>query len=85
MSVKTARVELNARGIWEIVLSDQRQTILCSTLGEASSEARRCAADRRPCELIVRDAYHRVLDCELITARGEWRRRLPPTTSMRAR
>jgi hypothetical protein len=56
MNPKTARVDFNARGAWEIVLSDQRETVLCGTLGEASREARRCATDRRPCELIVRDA-----------------------------
>jgi hypothetical protein len=41
-------------------------TLMCQTLGEASRVAYGCAADRRPCELIVRDAYHRVLEHELI-------------------
>ena len=73
MDLRTVRVDLNVRGAWEIVLSDEREPVTCKTLEEASRVAHRCAADRRPCELIVCDAYHRVLDRELITVRGEWR------------
>ena len=73
MDLRTVCVDLTVRGAWEIVLSDQREPVTCKTLEEASRVAHRCAADRRPCELIVRDAYHRVLDRELINVRGEWR------------
>lgn len=71
MDLRTVCVDLTVRGAWEIVLSDQREPVTCNTLEEASRVAHRCAADRRPCELIVRDAYHRVLDRELINVRGQ--------------
>ena len=81
MDLRTVRVDLHVRGAWEIMLSDERERVTCKTLEEASRVAHRCAADRRPCELIVRDAYHRVLDRELVNVRGEWRSDLPsPTT-----
>lgn len=70
------RVDLNVRGAWEIALSDQRERVTCTTLEEASRVAHRCAADRRPCELIVCDAYHRVLHHELISGGGERRTQL---------
>jgi hypothetical protein len=71
MNLRTVRVDLNVRGAWEIMLSDERERVTCKTLEEASRVAHRCAADRQPCELIVCDAYHRVLDHELVTVRGE--------------
>jgi hypothetical protein len=40
--------------------------VSCATLDDAKRVAYRRAADRPPCELIVRDAYHRVVDRELI-------------------
>jgi hypothetical protein len=70
MDPRTVSVELNARGAWEVALSDRRERFSCNTLEEASREAHQRAAERRPCELIVRDAYHRVVDRELIEARG---------------
>jgi hypothetical protein len=66
MNEMTVRVDHTVRGLWEVALSDQREPLMCQTLGEASRVAYGCAADRRPCELIVRDAYHRVLEHELI-------------------
>jgi hypothetical protein len=62
-------------------VSDQRERVTYKTLEEASRVAHRCAGDRRPCELIVRDAYHRVLDRELVNVRGEWRSGLPSKTT----
>jgi hypothetical protein len=59
-------VDLNVRGAWDVELSDERVPMTCKTLDEAARVAYRCAADRRPCELIVRDAYHRVLRHELV-------------------
>ena len=75
MDSTTVSVDLNIRGAWEISLSDQCEPVTCKTLEEARSVARRCAAARQPCELTVRDAYHRVLQHELIKGGGEKRRR----------
>ena len=66
MNPMTVRVEPTVRGTWEITVADQADGLTCKTMDEASRIARRCAADRRPCELIVRDAYHRVVDRELL-------------------
>jgi hypothetical protein len=65
----TVRVDLSARGVWEVALPDRRKPLTCETLEEASSVAYRCAAERRPCELIIRDAYHRVLRRQMIMRR----------------
>lgn len=73
MNMRTVRVDRSVRGAWEIMLSDECERVTCNSLEEASREAHRCAADRRPCELIVCDAYHRVLDRELVNLRSEWR------------
>jgi hypothetical protein len=61
MNEMTVRVDHTARGSCEIALSDRREPLMCKTLEEASRVAYGCAADGRPCELVVRDAYHRVL------------------------
>ena len=66
MNEMTVRVDHSIGGSWEIAVSDQREPLVCQTLEEASRVAYRCAADRRPCELVVRDGYHRVLRRELI-------------------
>jgi hypothetical protein len=73
MDPTTVHVDLNVCGAWEVALSDQREHLTCRTFEEASRLAYRCAADRRPCELIVRDAYHRVLHRELMKVGGESR------------
>jgi hypothetical protein len=70
MNEMTVHVDHTVRGSWEIALPDQREPLVCKTLEEASLVAYRCAADRRPCELVVRDAYHRVLRHELIKVGG---------------
>jgi hypothetical protein len=75
MNEMTVRVDHTVHGLWEIALSDQREPLMCKTLAEASRVAQGCAADRRPCELIVRDAYHRVLRRELINTGGRPRTR----------
>lgn len=72
MNARTVYVDHNTRGAWEIVMSDDRERVICNTLDEASRLAHQRAADTRPCELIVRDAYHRVLRRELINARNEF-------------
>jgi len=76
MTPTKVRVDLNVRGVWEVVLSGQGGRVTCTTLEEASRVAHRCAEDSRPCELIVCDAYHRVVHHELVRAGGERRRSL---------
>lgn len=66
IGVIMVRVDLNGHGAWEVTLPDQREPIRCQTLHEARRAAYRCAADRRPCELVMCDAYHRVVHHELI-------------------
>ena len=75
MSPMTVRVDLIARGVWEIVLPGQRERVMCQTLEEARQMAYRCAGEIRPCELIVCDAYHRVVHHELIDGAGADARR----------
>ena len=69
MNPTTVRVDISVRGAWEVALPDRRERVTCETLEEASRVAYRCATDRRPCELIIRDAYHRVLQRQLIMRR----------------
>jgi len=59
-------VDFNYRGAWDVELPYEAKPVMCRTLDEATRVAYRCAADRRPCELIVRDAYHRVVRRELV-------------------
>jgi hypothetical protein len=66
MNQVRVRVDLSPRGAWEVVLPERVDRLACKTLEEASRVAHRLAAARRPCELIVHDAYHRVLEHELI-------------------
>ena len=80
MNPTTVRVDINRRGAWEVALSDRPDRVTCETLEEASRVAYRCAADRQPCELIVCDAYHRVLQHELVT-NAEGGRRVASTAS----
>jgi hypothetical protein len=74
MSPTTVRVDLGVRGAWEVALSDGGDPVTCTTIEEASRVAHRYAADRRPCELIVCDAYHRVVQRELIKSAERGRR-----------
>ena len=52
-------------------MPDQRERVMCETLDDARRVAYLCAAHARPCELIVRDAYHRVIHHELINGKGD--------------
>jgi hypothetical protein len=62
----TVRVVLNPRGLWEVVLPGRRRPFTCQSLEEAERVAYRLAVRRRPCEIVVHDAYHRVLLREVI-------------------
>jgi len=67
----TVRVDRTGRGEWEVAMPDQRERVTCETLDDARRVAYLCAAHTRPCELIVCDAYHRVLQHEFINGEGE--------------
>ena len=62
----TVRAQRTLRGRWEVLLPGRRGGITCETLDEAQRVAYLAVARTRPCELIVRDAYHRVIHRELI-------------------
>ncbi|HTP21324.1 MAG TPA: hypothetical protein VMJ65_17095 [Solirubrobacteraceae bacterium] len=62
----TVRVLLNARGQWEVVLPDRRRPLRCRDLDEAQRVAYTFAERSRPCEVVVHDAYHRVVRRDLI-------------------
>ena len=67
----TVHVDLNRQGCWEVALPDQGELVTLETLDDARRVAYLCAAHRRPCELIVCDAYHRVLYREFIDGHGD--------------
>lgn len=62
----TIRVDHKRRGGWEVTLPNQCDRVTLETLDEAQRVAYLCAAHEHPCELVVRDAYHRVLRRELV-------------------
>jgi hypothetical protein len=63
-------VDRDCRGSWEVVLPDGRAGVACETLDDARRLAFLYAARILPCELVVRDAYHRVIDHEMIDRAG---------------
>jgi hypothetical protein len=52
-------------------MSGNGDPVTCETFDDARRVAYRRAARARPCELIVHDAYHRVLHRELIDGHRE--------------
>lgn len=66
MSDSTVHVDVNCGGGWEVILPGKHHGVTFETLDEAQRVAYVCAAQRHPCELVVRDAYHRVLHREFI-------------------
>ena len=67
----TVRVDRSVRGVWEVAVPGPETPIACETLDDAKRVAYLCAARWRPCELIVRDAYHRVFRREHIDGRDD--------------
>jgi hypothetical protein len=63
-----ASVEVRAgrRGRWTVTISDRDEALFCESLAEARHVARSCAEARRPCEVVVHDAYERVLEYEVL-------------------
>jgi hypothetical protein len=69
--ITSVHVDLDARGTWHVTPSAEgRGHAICATLAEARDLAYRWAGDHRPCELIVRDAYHRVARREVVNGPG---------------
>jgi hypothetical protein len=62
----TVSVDPNGRGAWDVAQLDGPRHITCETLEAARKIAHLSAASQRPCELIVHDAYHRVIQREII-------------------
>ena len=62
----TVRVEHDGRGAWSVAMPGDGDPVTCETFDDARRVAYLCAAHTRPCEVIVHDAYHRVLHRELI-------------------
>jgi len=60
----TVWIERVRSGMWEVELPDQQARVRCETLDDARRVAYLYAARKRPCELIVRDAYQRVVNHE---------------------
>jgi hypothetical protein len=78
MSTTQVRVDLTRRGDWDVDLSDQDSRVTCETFEEAERVAHICAAYQQPCELVVCDAYHRVLRRELIDTCTDQTGQAPP-------
>ena len=81
----TVRVLSGARGQWEVVLPDRRRPLRCGDLEEAQRVAYAFAERSRPCEVVVQDAYHRVVRRDLINGRrsahaAPARSKAPPTS-----
>ena len=62
----TVWVHLQLRGHWEVVSPDEQSRITCETLEEPRRIAHLAVPQAHECELIVRDAYNRILEHELV-------------------
>jgi hypothetical protein len=54
-------VRPSATGAWEVLIPDSTYSTTCETLSAARRIGRRWAQDNPPSELIIRDAYDRVI------------------------
>ena len=59
-SLPLIRVDMDGHDHWDVVSSDPETRVVCTTLDDARRVAFGHAARRR-CELVVCDAYHRVV------------------------
>jgi hypothetical protein len=66
----TVRVDIHTNGAWKVAVSQRNEPIVCATLAEARRAGYVAAVERSPCELVVRDAYHRVLAHEHLRDMG---------------
>jgi hypothetical protein len=60
----TVRVLLNARGQWEVLSPHSLRPHRYNSLDDATRAAYAVACRDGPCELIVHDAYHRVVHAQ---------------------
>lgn len=61
-------VPVDPAGGWDVELPDQHASVRCETLDDAKRVAFLHAAHSRACTVVVRDAYHRVLEEEFIAS-----------------
>lgn len=62
VSTVTVHSCIDSRGDWDVEFPDRDTRVTCRTIGEARSLALEYAAKApQPCEVIVRDAYDRVM------------------------
>ena len=73
----TVRIERDPRGGWRVAMPGGNGLPPCETLEEAQRVAYLSAPRGRVCELIVHDAYHRVLDRVVIEGAAKTRGRRP--------
>jgi hypothetical protein len=79
------RVGADGRGGWEVAFPDLAARVVCETLCEARHVGFLSAAHRGPCELVICDAYHRVVHHELIQVGQRPPRDERPTRENRGR
>jgi hypothetical protein len=63
---QVVHVRQDRRGGWEVSLSRRREPLRLETFDDARRVAYLSVAHRHPCELVIQDAYHRVVERELI-------------------
>jgi hypothetical protein len=74
IALSTIRVRLGKRGAWQVSLAGRQECTICPTLEGARRLAQMTAERCHPCELIILDAYHRVLEYAVL---GDPRERAP--------
>jgi hypothetical protein len=68
--IVTVLVDRNEHGDWDVALPGGSESVTCETLDDARRIAYLYAAHRHPCELVVRDADHRVLERDFFDGAG---------------
>jgi hypothetical protein len=69
-SVVAVKVTFNAHGTWDVSLPDGSSSVTCATLEDATNFAHAYAAAHKPYELVIHDAYHRVMVRETVGEAG---------------
>jgi hypothetical protein len=68
-------VQRTLRGRWEVLLPGRRRRMTCETLEEPCRVDYLAVAHAHPCDLILHDAYHRVVPPRASAPRRAGRRR----------
>jgi hypothetical protein len=66
MTYRSVIVNPDRRGGWEVADIERRVRIPCKTLVDARKEAFRRAVGTSPCDVVVHDAYNRVVEHTLV-------------------